>query len=353
MKLIHCADIHLDSPMESNLPAERARERRGEILSTFKRLVEHADVNGADAILIAGDLFDSKRTAKKTEQYVLRLIEEHPDLGFFYLAGNHDSGSGFTDREDLPQNLHTFSAEWTSYAIGDVYITGSEHPEPEALDLPADKINIVLLHGQKADGNASADDVIAFGKYKNRNIDYMALGHLHSYREAALDQRGIACYSGCLEGRGFDECERKGYVLLEIDNGRLKHSFVPFAGRTSHEIHCDLTDVSSQLEAENRVNDALSAIPAKDLLKVVLEGSVEADVILDPKRIERQLSDRFYFARIADRIRIRIHPEDYSHSVSLKGEFVRRVMASELSDREKEQIIACGFRALNGEELDI
>ena len=35
MKLIHCADLHLDSPMESNLSAEKARERKGEILATF------------------------------------------------------------------------------------------------------------------------------------------------------------------------------------------------------------------------------------------------------------------------------------------------------------------------------
>ena len=28
MKIIHCADIHLDSKMESNLSKEKARERR-------------------------------------------------------------------------------------------------------------------------------------------------------------------------------------------------------------------------------------------------------------------------------------------------------------------------------------
>ena len=43
MKLIHCSDIHLDSPMESNLPAEKARERRSEILSTFAELVKEND----------------------------------------------------------------------------------------------------------------------------------------------------------------------------------------------------------------------------------------------------------------------------------------------------------------------
>ncbi|MBE6633709.1 MAG: DNA repair exonuclease [Ruminococcaceae bacterium] len=353
MKLIHCADLHLDSPMESNLPADRARERRSEILSTFQKLIEHADENGADAILIAGDLFDSKRTAKKTEQYVLSLIEDHPDLEFFYLAGNHDSGNRMTDAPNLPQNLHTFSNRWTSYSIGDVYITGSEAPDPESLVLPEDKINILLLHGQKADGNASADDVLPFGRYKNKNIDYMALGHLHKYQEATLDARGVACYSGCLEGRGFDECGQKGYVLLEEKNGRLSHTFVPFSKRALHEIRCSLTNCFSQTDAERRALQAVEGIPSKDLVKLVLEGAVSAELLIDPMRIAHLLSECFYFAKIANKTRQLVHPENYLHDVSLKGEFVRRVMASSLTESEKERVIACGFRALSGEELDV
>jgi hypothetical protein len=50
---------------------------------------------------------------------------------------------------------------------------------------------------------------------------------------------------------------------------------------------------------------------------------------------------------------LEIRPEDYSHDISLKGEFVRRVMASDLSVEEKEEILACGIRALSGEELNV
>ncbi len=155
MKLIHCADLHLDSPMESNLPTDKARERRSEILSTFSDLLELADTNGADGILIAGDLFDSSRTTKKTERYVLDLIRRHPELSFFYLAGNHDSGSRLLSCEERPENLFTFGESWTSYYIGDVTVVGSEKPDPALLDLPADRINILLLHGQTRDGHTA------------------------------------------------------------------------------------------------------------------------------------------------------------------------------------------------------
>ena len=40
MKLIHCADLHLGSRMESGLPPEKARERRMELLHTFVNMVD-------------------------------------------------------------------------------------------------------------------------------------------------------------------------------------------------------------------------------------------------------------------------------------------------------------------------
>lgn len=353
MKLIHCADLHLDSPMGSNLPAAKARERRNEILTTFSDLIGLADSNGASAVLIAGDLFDSGNVTKKTEDYVLDLIRSHPNLYFFYLAGNHDGGGSLFSGSALPDNLLRFGSNWTQYDFGEVFIVGSEQPDPDLLDLPEDRLNIVLLHGQKKESGTAAQDVIPFQKYKNKNIDYLALGHLHSYQEAALDARGTACYSGCLEGRGFDECGPKGYVLLETVNGRLTHQFIPFARRTLHEVECDISGCTSQLSVETQVLKSAAPLPQKDLVKLVLKGSCPAELMLDLPRLEQLLADRFYFSKVANRTRLLIHPEDYSRDISLKGEFVRRVMASSMKEEEKERVIACGFRALCGEELDL
>ena len=135
MKLIHCADLHLDSPMESNLPVEKAKERKGEILATFAKLVRIAEEGGVSAILIAGDLFDREQVSKRTEEYVMELIASHPDLYFFYLAGNHDRGNALREGKDRPKNLCTFEEGWRSYSFGDVVITGSESPNPDTLKL--------------------------------------------------------------------------------------------------------------------------------------------------------------------------------------------------------------------------
>ena len=169
MKFIHCADIHLDSPLESVFPPEAARDCRAALLSTFAGLVGLADSSGADALLIAGDLFDSDNTSRKTLRYVLDLFAAHPDLPVFCLAGNHDSGS-FAGCDDLPPNLHLFGSDWTYYELGDVMIAGGTAPDPDSLSLSPDRVNIVLLHGQ-VNGSPSGDYAVSFQRLKDKHID--------------------------------------------------------------------------------------------------------------------------------------------------------------------------------------
>ena len=42
MKIIQCADLHLDSRMTSNLNPDKAKERKAEILNTFVNMVDYA-----------------------------------------------------------------------------------------------------------------------------------------------------------------------------------------------------------------------------------------------------------------------------------------------------------------------
>ena len=58
MKILHCADIHLDSVMESNLSPEQAKERKRELLLGFADMVRYGAEHDARAVLIAGDVYD-------------------------------------------------------------------------------------------------------------------------------------------------------------------------------------------------------------------------------------------------------------------------------------------------------
>ena len=60
MKILHCADIHLDSAMTANLDKDKARERRSELLASFK------DANFSLYYLI---LLGNIRTAPASERF--------------------------------------------------------------------------------------------------------------------------------------------------------------------------------------------------------------------------------------------------------------------------------------------
>ena len=93
MKLIHCADLHLDSPLGRNLTAAQARERGGELCAGFARMIRYGAEHGARGVLIAGDLFDSSHVSSQVSGFVLDQIRQTPEMEFFYLRGNHDPGA--------------------------------------------------------------------------------------------------------------------------------------------------------------------------------------------------------------------------------------------------------------------
>lgn len=355
--MIHCADLHLDARMESGLPKEKAKERRLELLRTFTRLVEQASEQEAEAILLCGDLFDAKTVSARARNCVLDAVRQHPQIIFYYLQGNHDQNGFLNDIEELPKNLKTFGSTWTFYKQNKVTIAGAEISGQNAdwildrLFLDASEINIVMLHGMAGEyGGKKKEEEFSLKKLRNRNIDYLALGHVHSYRKEKLDERGTWCYCGCLEGRGFDECGEKGYVLLDIEDGKVNSRFVPFAERTLHEIPVDITGLMTQEEIQRAVLEKVSAIPQKDMVKIVLRGEISAEAEKDAGWIQKWLEKDYYFLKVKDEVRLDIRPEDYQYDVSLKGEFVRLVLASRMSEEEKEHVLRLGIRALAGEE---
>ena len=357
LKLIHCADLHLDARMESSLPKEKARERRLEVLRTFTEMVEQASAEHVDAILLCGDVFDAKTISARARNCVLDAILQHPGIIFYYLQGNHDQNSFLADLEEMPENLRTFGSDWTSWEQGDVVITGAEISDEtvdgllERLILDEGRINIVMLHGMVSEYEARKQkEGFSLKTLRNRNIDYLALGHIHSFRKEELDERGVWCYCGCLEGRGFDECGEKGYVLLDVKDGKVSSTFVPFAQRTLHEVPVDISGLYTQEEIRRAAEEATAGIDAQDMVKIVLRGEVPPEAEKDASWIRKWLEHAFYFLKVKDETRLAIDPEDYRCDISLKGEFVRLVLASRLSKEEKEQVLRLGIRALAGEE---
>ena len=353
LKLIHCADVHLGSKMEAKLPKAKADERRGEVRNTFHRMVEYAKKEGVRAILLSGDVFDCDRPLKRDKEFFYDVVKGNPEIDFLYLRGNHDGEESYV--EGGLKNLKTFSEEWSGYEYDGVYVCGLELSPQNArslystLKLEENKKNIVMLHGQIS--STTGMDKIKLTELAEKCVDYLALGHIHSYAENKLDDRGRYAYSGCLEGRGFDECGEKGFILLEVGES-IESRFIPFAARTVHEVFVDVSDATGSYPAYQTIKAQVQINP-RDLYRIILTGEIGFDSETLAEDVESYLGSECYYVSVKDKTLKKIDPRVYEGDVSLRGEFVRAVLANELWDAEKKsRVIALGLKALSGREVE-
>lgn len=358
MKFIHCADLHLESRIDS-LPLAQAQVRREEIISSFERLVDYATKTGVKAIIISGDMFDTKKVTLRTKNRINHIIAKNNSVDFLYLAGNHDEQTYFFDEQQKPVNFHFFGDDWTSFRYGNVNIVGAIlQPSnvdvlPEKLVLSDEDINVVVLHGQIA-GYVSREkaQIISLPRYKDKNIDYMALGHIHSFSEGKLDNRGTYAYSGCLDARGFDETGEKGFVLIETEKNSLNYNFVAFSSRKFYEIKVDVTEFDDYFTLRDAVNEALKQnCDSSSLIKLVLEGERSIDFDINVDGLTKYFLNSFFYCKVIDKTSLKINEIDYQLDKTVRGEFMREVLAQNISDELKTEILTCGLRALKGEDL--
>lgn len=114
IKILHTADVHLDSPLRSL--ALRNSDLRDAVAaasrSAFRGLVDFAISEQLSAVLISGDLFDGKERSARTGAFLMAELDRLGDAGIrvFYIKGNHDAENPITGTLDLPAHVHAFDA---------------------------------------------------------------------------------------------------------------------------------------------------------------------------------------------------------------------------------------------------
>lgn len=355
MRIIHTSDIHLDSPLTTHLCSDKVRERKRELVAAFGRTVERAERLGAVGYIISGDLFDTEKATRSSVEEVLAIIARAPQITFFYLFGNHEKRLLLESGAKLPGNLKFFDDDWTYYRLDDVVIAGrclTAKGMFDTLKLDAAKRNIVVLHGELCD-RSDEGGAIGVKEIEGLPIDYLALGHYHTYGATSIGSRCTAVYSGVPEGRGFDEVGEKGVVVLDVDKFGIRHEFLRTAKRTLRIVEVDVGGAVRGVDVEERASAAINGIDRDDLVRLVTVGERELTSAIDTGAIYDRFKDRFYYFEVKDATRVRISADDFKNDRSLKGEFIRSVIADEgLSEELKEKVIATGLRALLGESID-
>ena len=353
MKIIHAADVHLGAKMDSKFPKELAIKRREELRNTFRRMVDYANANGVKVIILAGDVFDSDSPFNKDKEFFHSVVRNNGGIDFLYLRGNHDIEADYSD-EDIP-NLKRFTDSWTAYTYGSIDIWGIEITAENAtsmystLSLEKGKTNIVMLHGQV--GDTSGKDRINLKKLRDKNIDYLALGHIHKPQSGKLDDRAEYAYSGTLEGRGFDETGEHGFILLDVGE-KIERTFIPFSDRQIIEQDVDVSDVKEAYSASLKVQSCVK-FDKRNIYRINLVGETELSIDDLSSDVATYLSGKCLYIDVKDKTVKKLDIKAYENDASLKGEFVRLVYSSaDYTEDEKKRIISIGLKALNGGEIE-
>ncbi len=356
MKFIHCSDIHLDSKI-NELSSEKRRIRKEEILSTFEKLCVYAKDSGVSAVIIAGDMFDNEKITAKTLSRVLGAVNYADSVDFLYLPGNHEQNGFLSHSERFPKNLKYFNENWNQFYYGNVCISGVILSELnskiiyDTLKLKGDMVNIVTIHGEIAGYKTMEEaEVISLPLLKDKNIDYLALGHYHSFSSGNIDARGKYAYSGCLDGRGFDELGDKGFVLIDVDENKLSFEFKKFASRSLNEVKFPIDNEMDFFSfREKVVSTLINTLPETSIIKVIITGERVPEIDIDLHSLAYKLNQIFFYAKVYDRTSLKVSIDDYKEDKSIKGEFVRLVLSSDLPKEKKDAVLLKGLSALKGE----
>ena len=87
------------------------------------------------------------------------------------------------------------------------------------------------------------------------------------------------------------------------------------------------------------------------MVKFVLVGEVDVDCEINTDFLKDMFEEYFYYEKVYDETRLLINYSEYEKDASLKGEFIRMVLGSDMTEEQKSEVIRCGISALSGEVI--
>lgn len=271
MRLFHTSDWHLGQSLHG-------QERDFEHACFLDWLLGQLQLRQPDALLIAGDVFDTVNPPVKAQErlydFIVKAHEQQPKLDIVMIAGNHDSGSRIELPAALMRRLRTHAlgrvhwldegqldserllipltnargkvsawclalpflrpAEVTGPLLGDDYLKGIAQVHQQLIAAALNKRKagqalVAISHAHMAGGSVSEDSERSLiignaealpAKLFDRAISYVALGHLHKPQRVNREDR--IRYSGSPIPLSFAEIGYPHQVLeIELDGAEL------------------------------------------------------------------------------------------------------------------------------------
>lgn len=287
-RFLHTSDWQLGLKLRF-IPGENGAQARLARFDTVRRIADLARQHAADAVVVAGDVFDDNAVGADTLQRARDALASFAPVPVLLLPGNHDPGEpgGALERLDLAEH----GLDHVELLLDDAprHISGlTFYPCPltrrHTFDDPTSRlpprdeeeggetVRVAVAHGGILDFGESTEspNLIDAGAVLAKGFDYLALGDWHGTFH--LGPR--VWYSGTPEPTRFEEKDPGNVLLVEIEapgaEPRVKKIPVAWARWQREAVALGGDEDLEGLEARIR------ALPEKSrtLLSLELEGSL-------------------------------------------------------------------------------
>ncbi|MBX3230717.1 MAG: DNA repair exonuclease [Labilithrix sp.] len=371
MKIVHAADLHVDSPLRGldryeGAPAERLR---GATRRALENLVALCLEVKADVLLLAGDVFDGGWRDFSTGLFFAAQMSRLREAGVpvMLVRGNHDAASAVVKNLQLPANVRVFEhkkAHSVELPNAPIVVHGQSFSERiMSEDLAAKypprvpgRFNVGLLHTSidGREGHAPYAPT-SLETLRSKGYDYWALGHVHAREIVSTDPYVV--YPGNLQGRHARETGAKGASVVTVEDNvviEVEHRALDVV--RWEVVGVDVAGVSEVMEVVDLVRAALvergAACDDRILAaRVMLTGATRANSAIrrDLERFVSELRaaandalpDGIWLEKVLVRTTAKIDLDRVRQEESAVGHLARRIEALREDPKELAALAAC------------
>lgn len=231
LRFVHASDFHLERPLGgvAEVPPDRRELFLEAPFLATSQVFETALAEGADALLLSGDLLDPELAGPRAVVFLRDHFQRLADHGIpvYWACGEVDAVDTWPACAKLPENVHIFPVGHVAdfellrdgkpvARIQGISRTQGVTPDDSGFFCDATGLFTVgVAHGTAASPGTEGD-----------RVDYMALGGQH-HRQTVDQSPGIAHYCGSPQGRDPSEPGPHGCTLVLVDDaGHIKTNFV-------------------------------------------------------------------------------------------------------------------------------
>ena len=353
-KIIHTGDLHLDSPFTS-LSNEEAKARRASLREVFSKIIDVANSESVDVLILAGDVFDAPSLRPESANSLLRDLAR-AKCRIFITPGNHDPLTPTSPYAtlDFPENVHIFKEnKLTAVEIPELRLrifgaayTSERYDERilEGFKVPEDEFaNIIILHSNL---NADGYSPVASAEIAECGADYVALGHVHKPTEIEKAGNTYYAYCGCPESRDFGESYDTAIYIGDVEKGKVSLSRKKVSDISYKWLTLDIEEIETLLTSPESA--------AQEFLRLTVTGECEK---LDTEALSAKLLTRYKEVELIDHT---VEPRNIWEGIEdegLRGLFLRKMKAlldEAETDEEKRKVnlaARMGIDAIENREM--